>query len=135
MRQVELADDDFDIHAEVVFVAENLDYSPGLSAGEGQSVISTSTTRPSRSFHSRRRASSPRTRSRSADFLLVGFTPLLSHSLANEADCPALAKGGLERGTRRTASASDSASLWLAGHSIPRGMMISRVTFSSLGVT
>src|SRR5208283_3977672 len=65
MRQMKLANDDFDIDPEIIFVTQDLDHSsPRILVADGQSVISTSTTTPSRSSHSARRAaSSPKTRS------------------------------------------------------------------------
>ncbi len=106
VRQMVLANDDLDIDAEIVLRSRG---SPplarcGLSAGEGQLVISTSTTRPSRLSHSRRCTSFPSTRSRLS---AVGGCPVLSPSL-----------GDTE-----------------GGYSIPLGITISLVTFSSIGVT
>ena len=51
VRQVVFADDDFDVHAEIVGVAENLDHAarPGLESFSGYSSSSTLTTMPSRS--------------------------------------------------------------------------------------
>ena len=95
MRQVELADHDLDIDAEIVFVAEDLDHAAArvAASGDGQSVISTSTTTPSRSVHSWRRASLPRTRSRSAVLPCrrIGWIPVASSPCG---------RSGAERGTR-----------------------------------
>ena len=50
VRQMEFADHDFDVDAEIVFAAEDFDDAAArVLSGLGQSVISTSTTTPSRS--------------------------------------------------------------------------------------
>src|ERR1019366_5068471 len=119
MRQMKLTDDDLNVHAEVVFVAKNFDYA-------ATRVLSRR--RPIGNLNIHHQA-----------FEIVPFPA--ARLFPEDSVCirspPAMHRRLLRRGSSGPAMgpALDSASFWLAGHSIPRGMMISLVTFSSMGVT
>ena len=131
MRQMELADDDLDIDAEVVFVAEDFDHAPARIFGRRRPVgdldlddhvlqVAPLAAAGLVAEHAIADAG-PASWREGALSLAV---PLSSGRAAvNAAPAPF---GGLPEWSVRCSS---------PGHSMPRGMMISCVTFSSMGVT
>ena len=134
VRQVKLANDDFDVHAEVVFVAENLDH-PAARISRRR--------RPLGDLHFDDHAFQvaplvlARLGAQDAIAIRASCEKVASHrspahpQLRRMNGAPAARPRLASK--RRTRTWGAESSPW--GHSMPRGMMISLVTFSSMGVT